>query len=318
MPASADAIDGLYFVVNPSSGGQRGYCLMKQLEALAPDRVCDLLTEDPQTCIERAAHSGGRLVVCGGDGTVASVLDLAYQFEGEAMPPVGVVPLGTGNDLACHLGWNPCDGGISRDEVLAFTSAAVREIDRWELTGPRGFTATWYNYCSFGLDARIAGRFHALREQNPWLFRHRLSNKFIYTLMGLGEQGAPLPLEIDGHNGALPEWGRTLVLLNIPSYAGGGNLGRNVAEADGRCDLFLLGAGLLMGLGISGLRRPLRLAPMDRCVIRLRRSMHLQYDGEPCLAMPGRYQLRRAGRVRVLAAAPIAADCQVPAAASSS
>jgi len=49
-----------------------------------------------------------RIVVAGGDGTVGWMLgclsDL-YKMKREPVPPTGIIPLGTGNDLARSFGW---------------------------------------------------------------------------------------------------------------------------------------------------------------------------------------------------------------------
>jgi len=70
------------------------------------------------SCLERLADQGDncakaarekiRIVVAGGDGTVGWMLgclsDL-YKMKREPVPPTGIIPLGTGNDLARSFGW---------------------------------------------------------------------------------------------------------------------------------------------------------------------------------------------------------------------
>lgn len=287
----------LVFVVNSASGGRRGVALLARLrerygagraEAFDPARLDAL--------IGRCRGEGAAAVACGGDGTVAAVLDAAHRAGGDV--PVGVLPLGTGNDLARALGW--AASGQCDPEPLR--TAPERRIDRWRLRGP--VDRPWFNYLSIGYDARIASRFHTLRRHHPSLFLTPLMNKALYGVVTLADVALPLggALRLTGPAPmALPAWTAALVLANVPSYAGGVRLGSAIAADDGRLDAFALPAGLSLGLALGGVRAARRLGAHRRLEFTVSRPLPLQVDGEPLLAPAGRFEVAQDGIVTLLA-----------------
>lgn len=287
------------FVVNVSSGGRRGAALDTVLRAQG-ESVHDLR----QGGLERlAAGCEGPLVACGGDGTVAAVLEAVHRSGRDVA--VAMVPLGTGNDLARHLGWplSPPSAEAIRTWLAHALAAPERHLDRWLLEGP-DFSRAWYNYWSVGDDAAAAARFHHLRQQQPWLARGGALNKALYGLCGLQEPGGRLRGAIAPEHSSRAG---ALVAAGIPSYAGGLQLGPAIRSDDGLVDLFALPAGLSLGLVLARLRRARALGQHRQLELRLNRRTPMQIDGEPMLGAPGCWRVRHGGRVRVLTG-PYAVD----------
>jgi diacylglycerol kinase (ATP) len=282
------------FVVNPASGGRRGTALGRIL-AHRGDPVHDIRRGRLE---ELAATTEGPLVACGGDGTAAAVFEAVHRSGRDI--PVAVIPLGTGNDMARHLGWPmaPPDAA-SLDAWLAHAIAAPeRRIDRWLLTGPDGVQRPWFNYWSIGDDAAAALRFHHIRRVQPWLMRGGSLNKAMYGVCGLQEPGARLRRAIDR---SVPPGTGALVTANVPSYAGGLRLGPEIRSDDGVIDLFALPAGLTMGLVLARIRRARALGQMNSLELRFSRPVPMQVDGEPFVGAAGCWRVAAGGQVRVLA-----------------
>jgi diacylglycerol kinase (ATP) len=123
--------------INRGSGGRQGEATLVQLKALlSAHQVVDLSLGHAEQALQSFRTVGRfRVLVCGGDGTVGWVLSLLDNAHLEYTPPVAILPLGTGNDLARALGW----GGGTRmgrsfvNLLEEVDSAQVALLDRWEV-----------------------------------------------------------------------------------------------------------------------------------------------------------------------------------------
>jgi diacylglycerol kinase (ATP) len=76
------------------------------------------------------------IIACGGDGTVGWVLSALDTSQMQYMDfvSVGVIPLGTGNDMARFLGLGVGYRGESLAPVIqGLANAESRLLDRWQI-----------------------------------------------------------------------------------------------------------------------------------------------------------------------------------------
>ncbi|KAF1584573.1 UNVERIFIED_CONTAM: Diacylglycerol kinase eta, partial [Eudyptes pachyrhynchus] len=76
-----------------------------------------------------------RILVCGGDGSVGWVLSEIDKLNLHKQCQLGVLPLGTGNDLARVLGWGGSyDDDTQLPQILEkLERASTKMLDRWSI-----------------------------------------------------------------------------------------------------------------------------------------------------------------------------------------
>lgn len=189
--------------VNSKSGSQSSQALISEFNrCFSTDdqrrqsfgKVCELNVADSislafqdleEVCrVNKFGKNKIRLLVCGGDGTVTWVLSEIEKYMKDhpnllaQQPPIGIVPLGTGNDLARSLGW----GKRLTDsaQVVKYIRQAIAgdsvQLDQWKVTIKPKFifpaalapqcasncqlahVGYFQNYFSVGMDAKTTQR----------------------------------------------------------------------------------------------------------------------------------------------------------------
>ncbi|WP_084478942.1 diacylglycerol/lipid kinase family protein [Nocardia jejuensis] len=238
-------ISSIALVTNPLSGHGKGAHVAvaaANLFAQRGVRVLELRGEsaaDTERLVrETLADPATRpdaVVAAGGDGLTCVVLQ---GLVGTGVP-LGLVPGGTGNDLAREVGV-PEDTAAAIDVVLA---GKTRGIDLGTVQAEGAATPMWFaTVTGTGFDARVTLRANALR----WP-----SGPMRYTVAALleltGKLAVPYRIELHGSpdhaDGTVVEVPAIMVAVgNTRTYGGGMLIAPDAIIDDGLLDLTVVGA----------------------------------------------------------------------------
>ncbi|KAL2081738.1 hypothetical protein ACEWY4_023591 [Coilia grayii] len=127
----------LLVFVNSKSGDNQGVRFLRRFKQLLnPAQVFDLVNGGPHLGLRLfQKFDNFRILVCGGDGSVGWVLSEIDKLNLHKQCQLGVLPLGTGNDLARVLGWGPaCDDDTQLPQILEkLERASTKMLDRWSI-----------------------------------------------------------------------------------------------------------------------------------------------------------------------------------------
>ncbi|XP_058556766.1 diacylglycerol kinase delta isoform X3 [Neofelis nebulosa] len=127
----------LLVFVNSKSGDNQGVKFLRRFKQLLnPAQVFDLMNGGPHLGLRLfQKFDTFRILVCGGDGSVGWVLSEIDGLNLHKQCQLGVLPLGTGNDLARVLGWgSACDDDTQLPQILEkLERASTKMLDRWSV-----------------------------------------------------------------------------------------------------------------------------------------------------------------------------------------
>ncbi|XP_071942771.1 diacylglycerol kinase zeta-like isoform X2 [Antedon mediterranea] len=315
----------LLVFINPKSGGNQGAKLLVKFQwLLNPRQVFDLMLDGPREALEVYRKVPNlRILVGGGDGTVGWILSELDKLKFKPFPPVAIIPLGTGNDLARTLNW----GGGYTDEpiskILSYVEdGPVSQLDRWDLFVEKNHVVDYTamenervvdelplnvvnNYFSLGADAATVLDFHESREANPEKFNNRLRNKLYYARVGGSDflkrsskdLTKQITVECDGVDLTQKIQDlkiHCLVFLNISKYGAGcspwGNPSTHQFEQQRQDDGYLEVIGFtpsqIATLYVGGHGE--RLCQCQKVKLTTKTPIPMQVDGEPCRLTPSK------------------------------
>uniref|UniRef100_A0A671THX0 Diacylglycerol kinase n=1 Tax=Sparus aurata TaxID=8175 RepID=A0A671THX0_SPAAU len=322
-PLPSQLMKPLLVFVNPKSGGNQGAKIIQSfMWYLNPRQVFDLTKGGPREGLELYAKVPNlRILACGGDGTVGWILSVLDQLKLCPPPPVAILPLGTGNDLARTLNWG---GGYTDEPITKILSHVedgnIVQLDRWNLNVEANPEArpedrdehqtdklpidVFNNYFSLGFDAHVTLGFHESREANPEKFNSRFRNKMFYAgtafsdfLSGSSKDLAKhIRVVCDGTDLTAKVQDmklQCLLFLNIPRYCAGTMPWGHPSEHqdfepqrhdDGCIEVIGFTMTSLATLQVGGHGE--RLHQCKEVTLTTFKSIPMQVDGEPCKLAP--------------------------------
>ena len=188
------------FIINPVSGGQAADKIRHQLlgelkKSFTPSDYDILITEPDGFRMPPSEYKA--IIVAGGDGTVWQTVQKILTRK--IVPRLGIVPIGTGNDLARSSGMLSCLRTRGVKGILqAIASGTSKQIDVLRLNHEFFFT----NYYGIGIDAVVAGYINRQRLRRSGNLFFSPSGKFLYFLAGLQNAGFRLrcPVSLSGED----------------------------------------------------------------------------------------------------------------------
>lgn len=223
-------IDKIRLIVNPISGTVSKLRMIphivRRLEQAGIDyEICP--TEGPGHATQLAAEAVaqgrvGGVLACGGDGTVN---ETASGLVGSDLP-LGIIPAGSGNGLARHL-------GIPVDVDRSLRVIAERHI----ISADYGMANQSPFFCTFGVgfDAAVSERFARQRRRGVMMYLKSAIDEYI--------KFNPEEYVIEAAGRVLTERAFLVVCCNASQYGNNAFIAPDASVTDGLLDLAIVHAG---------------------------------------------------------------------------
>lgn len=231
--------------------------------------------------IARLHASADAVVVCGGDGSVASAAPAMI----ESGLPLGIIPAGTANDLARTLSI-PLDFMAAADLIVA---GHTRRIDVGMVNGH-----AFFNVASIGLSSALAEKLDPAIKRRFGRLGYALAALRILS----GARRFRARIVEKGHGSRVSTY--QIAVGNGRLYGGGNVVAADAAIDDGRLDLYSLEmpslwkAALMaqaFRAGTHGAWKEVRTAQCVEFDITTRRPMPVNTDGEIVTATPANFRV---------------------------
>lgn len=282
----------VFVVFNPHSGKGRGATLIEPvLAALREGGVVEhastLQAGDEPRLVREALSRGCRtLVAVGGDGTWSNVANALLAEGAAADVRLGLVPAGTGCDLAKSLAIPARDVPACARIVRA---GVPRRIDVGRIEG-----RCFLNVAGFGFDTAVIERSWSVR----WL-----GGDLLYLYCALLElyayPGFWVEVEADGVSlGRLDQM--MLVFPNARIFGGGFKIAPHADLADGRIEMVGFGnMGLFARLGMMGRLRAGTHLEAPQVTSRAAARYRLRFERPPAYETDGEWNQAKSAELSI-------------------
>jgi diacylglycerol kinase (ATP) len=228
-------MQGTLFLVNPRAGSGRAGRIWDELRAAMPQIAAAdaIVAADPEAAgrelDQQLAGPVERMISIGGDGSIHLAVNRLVRSGRHKDIPLGLVPAGTGSDLARTLGL-PRDPRQALDRAL---SAAPRPIDVIEVETDAGERRYVLNVASAGISGRVDELVNAQPKRSGTAF-------LTATLRALGSyKPFTCRVELDGqpwYEGGV----FVLAVANGRSFGKGMRIAPRAEVDDGLADVVLV------------------------------------------------------------------------------